>query len=243
MENIRDYSDNRLITACLYCGGPRETREHTPSRVFLEPPLPNNLPIIRACRECNNGFSLDEEYLACLIECVIVGSTLPSNIQRPKIANILQNNLSLRAKLEAAKSLKDGRTQFDVEPRRIKNIILKLAQGHAAFELSKICREKPYHLDWVPLCHMNKDEYESFDACQFVEQLGEIGSRQTQRLLVTELKLVSGKGEYLTERLIINDWIDVQENYYRYIAIEEHNCVRIKIVIREYLACEVIWLK
>ncbi len=33
-----------------------------------------------ACRKCNNDFSIDEEYLGCLLECVIAGSTAPEKL-------------------------------------------------------------------------------------------------------------------------------------------------------------------
>lgn len=69
------FVDERLKGSCVYCGGPPETVDHVPSRVFLDDPLPENLPVVEACRECNGGFSLDEEYLACLLECVMTGTT------------------------------------------------------------------------------------------------------------------------------------------------------------------------
>ena len=41
--------------------------------------------------------------------------------------------------------------------------------------------------------------------------------------------------------IAINDWIDVQDNQYRFIAIEEMGKLIIRIVIAEYFACEVTW--
>jgi hypothetical protein len=64
MDQLRDHADNRLINGCIYCGGPEETRDHVPSRVFLDSPPPENLPVVWACASCNQGFSLDEAYLA-----------------------------------------------------------------------------------------------------------------------------------------------------------------------------------
>jgi hypothetical protein len=43
MEQLKSYADNRLVNGCVYCGGPEETRDHVPSRVFLDPPYPENL--------------------------------------------------------------------------------------------------------------------------------------------------------------------------------------------------------
>jgi hypothetical protein len=88
---------------------------------------------------------------------------------------------------------------------------------------------------------MSKAELDSFDACDFVQTFGEIGSRGMQRLLVTPITLQSLSGETSTMETIINDWVDVQEGRYRYLAIDRGSGITIKIVIGEYLACEVIW--
>lgn len=62
-----------------------------------------------------------------------------------------------------------------------------------------------------------------------------------QRLLVAQFTLQSGAGETEMVGLVINDWVDVQEGRYRYHAIDYGDAVRIKLVISEYLACEVVW--
>ncbi len=116
MEQLRNLADSRLVNGCVYCGGPEETRDHVPSRVFLDLPYPENLPVVSACSSCNNSFSQDEEYLACLIESVIVGSTDPDKIRRLKVANIYRRAPALRAKIEAAKCpLSEHREQFYLE--------------------------------------------------------------------------------------------------------------------------------
>lgn len=68
MKQIKTFSDLRLNTQCAYCGEYPETRDHVPSKIILENPFPENLPVVPSCLKCNNGFSLDEEYFACLIE-------------------------------------------------------------------------------------------------------------------------------------------------------------------------------
>ena len=48
---------------CIYCGNPSDTREHAPSKVFLRKPYPeDDLPVLPACKKCNNSFSDDELY-------------------------------------------------------------------------------------------------------------------------------------------------------------------------------------
>ena len=53
MDQLRDYADSRLLSDCIYCGGPAETRDHVPSRCLLERPYPENLPAVGCCKECN----------------------------------------------------------------------------------------------------------------------------------------------------------------------------------------------
>lgn len=241
MDQLRNYADDRLVNGCVYCGGPEETRDHVPSRVFLDKPLPENLPVVWACWSCNNGFSKDEEYVACLIESVIAGTTEPDRIRRSAVANILRRTPALRARIEAAKYTQDGQTQFEVEPDRVGNIVLKLAKGHAAFELSQPLHQEPSSLWWRPLGLMTEVERDSFDAIHIVQMFGEVGSRASQRLLVTQLTLQAADGQTSTLDLLINDWIDVQDGCYRYLAIDDGGTIKVKIIIAEYLACEVTW--
>src|SRR5579871_3347053 len=85
MDPRKLFSDERHAAFCVFCGDPPSTREHAASRVLLDDPLPVDLPMVGSCHDCNNGYSLDEEYLACLIDCVVTGSTDPSAVSRPKV--------------------------------------------------------------------------------------------------------------------------------------------------------------
>lgn len=242
MDYLNDFADERLINGCVYCwGGVGETRDHVPSRILLEPPYPTNLPVVPACRDCNAGFSLDEEYFAALLECVLTGSTDPSKMRHERVARGLERNSVLRTRLESSKREENGRTIFAVEEERIRNVICKLAKGHAAYELSTPYRAEPDHVAWCPISEMTKHEWEDFDAAYVGGAINEIGSRNMQRLMVTQVLLESKSGDNIPMDLLVNDWIDVQDGRYRYQVIEEIEAVRIKIVIAEYLACEVIW--
>ncbi|GAB1394771.1 hypothetical protein MASR1M60_29350 [Rhodocyclaceae bacterium] len=209
--------------------------------MFLDFPLPENLPVVGACRDCNNGFSLDEEYLACLIDCVIAGSADPDKVGRERVAKTLRHSHALRAKIEAAKCLRDGRTHFAIERDRVERVLAKLARGHAAFELSQPCADAPSSIWYAPLEALPEGQRDSFEASQITQVFGEVGSRGMQRLLVTQLTLQGPTGETSTIDLLVNDWVDVQEGRYRYHAVDYGDEVRIKIVISEYLACEVVW--
>ena len=94
MDQLKSYADERLMAGCVYCGRATETRDHVPSRVLLDEPYPENLPVVPSCEECNRGYSLDEQYFACLVECARVGSI--KAVERPKIARILLESPALR---------------------------------------------------------------------------------------------------------------------------------------------------
>ena len=115
MDDVGDYADDRLINGCIYYWGRVATQEHVPSKVFLDKPYPDDLPVIGACRECNNGFSLDEQYVACLIESVIAGTSDPAQIKRVGIAKALERSAALRKRIEAGKTIENGVALFRPE--------------------------------------------------------------------------------------------------------------------------------
>lgn len=240
MDQIIDFSDSRLINGCIYCGGFADTRDHVPSRALLDFPYPENLPVVGSCGACNQGFSKDEEYFVCLLESVISGSTDPDKMRRPSIARAMKRSTNLRSRIESGKTLVGEKVFFCVEEDRIRNVILKLARGHAAFELSQLCRHDPDHF-WCGPLEALKEDVGSFGEAHVQELFGEIGSRNMQRMYMTEVKLQSEFGQDVVLRVLVNDWIEVQEGFYRYLAIDDIGCIIIRIVIFEYLACEIVW--
>lgn len=242
VDQLRDLSDERLRDGCVFCDDKVEdTRDHVPSRVLLDRPYPENLPVVPACTACNNGFSLDEQYLACLIDCVVAGSTDPQRVQRDQVRKILEQNPKLRERLEGARLENGGSTFFVPEADRVRNVVMKLARGHAAFELGTPQRRPPDSVWWAVLGGMEDADAEPFLSPHVHHLLGEIGSRATQRMAVLEVTLESSKGELVRVPLICTMWVDVQEGRYRYQAVEDHDGVTIRMVLGEYLACEVRW--
>lgn len=241
MDQLNNYADSRLIRGCIYCAGPADTRDHVPSRCLLEQPYPPNLPVVGCCESCNQDFSKDEQYFVCLIESVLCGSTDPGKIGRPSVARIMQNSPALRRRIENSKTEVDGQIAFVPEVGRIRNVMLKLARGHAAFELSQPCRTEPDHFWCGPLLSLPLETRDAFNSVHFQQVFGEVGSRNMQRLLVTQMTLQSANGEPQNVGMLINDWVDVQDDRYRYIAIDDMGVLVIRIVIAEYFACEVAW--
>jgi hypothetical protein len=241
VEQLNNFADSRLLVGCTYCGGPEETRDHVPSRVLLDEPYPDNLPVVPCCWSCNNELARDEEYLACLIEAVVVGSTDPDCFRRARVADILRRSPGLRTRIESARRTDQEQTLFDIEGTRVRNVILKLARGHAAYELSSPCREEPTAVRWWPLYLMSEEDRSSYEASEVLGLFGEVGSRRMQRLLVTQLTPTSATGEISSAGVVVNDWVEVQEARYRYLATDLGDEVRIKIVIGDYLACDISW--
>lgn len=241
MDQLNNYADNRLIGGCIYCGGRDGTRDHVPSKCLLEPPYPLNLPKVDCCDTCNQAFSKDEQYFVCLIESVLCGSTDPEKIRRPSVARIMQNSPALRKRIEASRTVLDGQIAFIPEVERVQNVMLKLARGHAAFELSQACRTDPDHFWCGPLLLLSPEDREAFDGAHFQQVFGEVGTRNMQRFHVIEMTQFSKNGELQKGGMIMNDWIDVQDDQYRYLAIDDIDGLVIRIVVAEYLACEVAW--
>ncbi len=241
MDQLNNYADSRLLNGCIYCGGPPETREHVPSKCLLESPYPTNLNVVGCCESCNQSFSKDEQYFVCLIESVLCGSTDTDKIGRPSVAKILKKTPALRQRIENSRREIDGQIVFEPEIERVNNVMLKLARGHASYELSQPCRSDPNHFWCGPLLTLPKEDQETFNSVHFQQNFGEVGSRNMQRLLVTQMTVKSEDGKEKNVSMVINDWIDVQDDLYRFIAIDDMGMLIIRIVIAEYFACEVAW--
>ena len=229
MRQIKTFSDSRLDTQCAYCGNFPDTRDHVPSKILLEKPFPENIPVVPSCLECNNGFSLDEEYFACLIECLISGTTNLDGLSREGIVKILKRKTKLKARLDNAFINENGESYFKIESERIENVILKLAYGHAKFENSETQFDKPEHIAFVPIETLTEDEQNSFFSVTELQKTPEVGSRAMQNLYITQ------------DGIPIDNWIMVQEGIYQYSVTPTIGNLKVRMLIWNYLACEVVW--
>jgi hypothetical protein len=232
MRHFACHGDDRNKGFCVHCGGPPETKDHLPSKVLLDEPLPANVFVSPACFSCNNGLAPDEEYVAALIECVLAGEVDPPLIGRLKIAKTLASSVRLTERLGRARRIENGLPVWDVEQERLRNVLLKLARGHAAYELNDPRLEEPDVCMVRPIPTMSADEYADFEdrPKPGVVELGvwpEVGSRMMSRLLIAENEVFN------------EGWL-VQEGRYRY-KMNWHAGLDVRIVIREYLACQVVW--
>lgn len=229
VKQIWDFGDQRNKGWCVFCGGPEETRDHVPSKVLLDDPLPQKLPVVPACTKCNGEFSRDEAYFACLIECALTGS-LESAQRRPKIGKLLARSPLLAARLAAARYQHEDQIGITPEPDRVRAMILKLARGHAAFEVNEPRTDDPLSVASSPFTAMTESERERFETgigAGPVEVWPEVGSRAMTRAVTGDDVGPGG-------------WITVQPEMYRY-RVNWNGGLNVQIVVREYLAAEVIW--
>lgn len=229
MRQVPEFGDMRNKGFCVHCGGPYETDDHAPSKVLLDRPYPQNLPVVPACAACNESFSRDEEYLACLLECVLAGHADPAHIHRASIAEKLRRQPALLHRLASARREGAGGAEWAVETDRARRVILKLARAHAAFEMNEPRLDEPTRIRMSPLTLMSERERLTFEGGPGpLTLLPEVGSRALSRLLV------------VGDEVFAEGWLVVQPERYRYLVTFDP-ALTVKMVIREYLACEVSW--
>lgn len=226
MQQLPDYGDERNKGWCVFCGGPMETRDHAPSRVLLDEPFPENLPVVSCCRSCNSSFSLDEEYLACLIECARAGSVEQARAGRSKIARILGRKPALECRLAAVRRETNDGVLWRPEDERVRNVIVKLARAHVAYEQNEPQLDEPASIAIIPLCAMTNEVRDEFEASPNTGYWPEVGSRAMHRMIMR------AEGDY--------PWIKVQPGRYRYLVATGPG-ILVRMVIAEYLAAEITW--
>jgi len=225
------FMDQRLRGMCAYCGALPNTRDHVPPKVLLDEPYPPELPVVEACETCNVSFSLDEQYLACFIETVLSGTVEPSEIGRAKVRRILSENVALASRIEASRKRdREGNLIWEPEIGRVHNTMIKLARGHAAYELYPQFDE-PIEVGIAPLPVMSDDEITKFESGGEGSFHGwpEIGSRAFVRAC-------GNSPDGFEQR---DNWVVVQPGRYRY-AVDEVP-FRVRMILSEYLACQVVW--
>lgn len=224
------FVDQRFSRLCVYCGSQPSTRDHVPSKVLLDEPFPADLPVVEACEACNNGFSPDEVYVACFVECVIVGSVSLIAVSREKVRRILGDRPALASLIATSRQEnQSGNVLWKPDLARICNVVLKLARGHAAYESGEPQLDEPQSLSLIPLHAMSAGQRKSFETPAVELGWPEIGSRAFVRALVLGSRVFTHDG-----------WEVVQPGRYRYLVCHS-GPIAVRLVLSEYLACEVSW--
>ena len=235
MKEVEEFADSRQKSWCIHCGkllaDAKQTRDHVPTKTLLHQPFPANLPIVMICDPCNQGFAKDEQYLVAMLGAISAGSTDPNGQENENAARILRNNHELRAQIDASlthDTAPDGRPLliWNVDLKRVNRVVIKNARGHAFYELSEPLLNDPDFLQVKPFIAMTNDERTAFEDEPLFTVWPEVGSRMMTRVMA---------GHDLQ-----GSWVVVQDRVYRY-SVTQDDGVRVRIVIGEYLACEIVW--
>ena len=223
------YGDTRLNHFCAFCGCPTETEDHVPSKCFLDKPHPQDLPVIPCCYKCNHDFSLDEEYVSCMIDCMKAGTASPTLVEREKTRKSLLHNPKLQERISSQIRDFGGVLLYDIEKERFEKVFRKLAFGHLAYENDTLAWDSPYSIDIHLLSEMSDSQRDDFFRPYRGELLPEVCSHGLEHVMLC------WEDGHLDS--CISPWIPIQEGHYRYCVSSNGNIV--KFVIAEFLAVEV----
>jgi hypothetical protein len=238
MENIEEFVDQRQKSWCIHCTKPLSgldcSEDHVPTKSLLRKPRPHQLPVVTICHECNNGFSRDEQYAVTFLSCVLAGTTNPELQPNDSAARALAESPALRARIEGSRTevvTHGGATQVVWRPElaRIERVVLKNARGHAYFEYGEPMLDAPEHVWTWPLQCLTPAERREFEGLNEHGTLAgwpEVGSRMMTRVIT---------GQDMEE-----GWVVVQDGVYRY-AVDQVGLLRVRSVLFDYLATEVLW--
>ena len=220
------------INSCIYCGAHADTREHTPSKAFLTEPFPDNLPTIPACFKCNNGFSFDEDYVACYLEVLKSANYRGCSIKE-KVAERLQKNPTLSELIKKQIELENGKVNFHYDANRMTNILIKLARGHAGYEFDYVNFDYEPDIWYDFSFRMSEEQIEQFNSITLIDKMPDLGARVYNRLCIVD--------DPVSKKILYTflEQINVQEGEYRYNVYFDNNDICVKIVIGEMLYCVV----
>jgi len=215
---------------CIYCSNAADTREHVPSKAFLVEPLPENLPTIPACFECNNSYSTDEKYVACILD--VLKSKIYSNYDlQETTAERLEKDLPLKNLIDESIQTTDGKVHFDIDENRLVRILVKLARGHAGYEFDYVDFDNTrIEVCYDYLFHLSDNDLSEFNNISVSQLWPEVGSRG---LLIVENVATGDKSGCMF-------WNEVQKHQYRYqVDYNKQGGICVKIVIYEFLYCRI----
>lgn len=227
---------------CVYCGDKADTREHCPSRAFLNKPYPTDLPTVPACKRCNNGFSVDEKYTSAYI------NYLREYYENGSMDNFSSNDEGGSENVDARRAVE----KFVKNPcsdERLMRIFTKLAVCHATYEISAGYYSQEHMITITRIAYGIKPmfepaEWQELEHAEIVsdEILPEMGSRAFRNIYVVEIETKSVEGEEHRIPILLMDWVDVQEGFYKYQVCLKNGQVWVKMIIRDFLYCEVSML-
>ena len=225
---------------CVYCGDKANTREHCPSRTFLNKPYPTDLPTVPACKKCNNGFSADERYTSSYI------TYLWEYYEKGNIDIFTSNDEDI-SEIADARRAAEGFIRNPCSDERMIRIFTKLAICHATYEISTGYYSQDHTITITRVGYSIKpllkpEEWKELECVQIIsnEILPEIGSRAFRNIYVVQMETEPTNGTGYRVPMLLMDWVDVQEGFYKYQVYLKSGQIWVKMIIRDFLYCEVV---
>ena len=138
--------------------------------------------------------------------------------------------------LERFKRTCGGDVEVSWEPEldRIQRVIVKNARGHVLYEMGEPMLARPSHVSVRPIQGMTARQIDQFENVPHGSGWPEVGSRMMQRAFIVHRPADS-------QEVYFDSWQDVQDGVYRYAVAQGQEGILVRMVLREYLACEVGW--
>lgn len=227
--------NKRFNSICIYCRtNVANSREHLPSRIFLDTPYPVEYSIVPACKKCNGSFSADEVYVSSFIDKLRRVLSNNKFTLREKTISAINHDKELAKILKEQIRIENGKILVDYVPEPFVIILTKLAKGHLCQEQDKV-----FESDYLVECNfkfrpdLSEDEINLFEELPSTDKSSECGSDFTQGLLIVETLGLPSQ--------ILVPWKEVQVGSYRYLTYFEHDNYVVRIVICETLFAEVLF--
>jgi len=134
------------MSKCYLCDQPATTVEHLPPRVFFParkdlrvemgdaaPDLRRNLTTVPACRDHNNAYATDDEYVAYAVAAYILNDEVADHQWSSKVLRALCRSPGLAALMSRnARPVRVGNRDtmmFEADRDRIEGVMRRVAQG------------------------------------------------------------------------------------------------------------------
>ena len=113
---------------CIFCGDTADSREHVFAKCFFDKPYPKIMMTVPTCQNCNQSFSLDEQYLFYLIEYLRSVEEKCGNPVRELAERTYQHSQNLETRMFTSIKIDGkGHVFFQFETNRIDRVVLKIA--------------------------------------------------------------------------------------------------------------------
>ena len=153
---------------CIFCGETADTREHVFAKCFFEKPYPKNMMTVPTCHNCNQSFSLDEQYLLYLIEYL---RSIEENFGDPvnELAERTYRHCHCLEKrmLSSLKIDNKNNVYFQIEAKRINRVVLKIASCLIFLKKNVVVPIGQLHCSWAMKSQVSIEQFRAILKIRF----------------------------------------------------------------------------